>query len=116
MVAEGTITFLGQADNRVFVKFEDKGFSEYKGGQLELLEGSDLLLNELVTDVTLINEQILVSTLKSGIFSIQEMQIQAWEIPAQQFLKENRIHSLSRAGKSLDEKCFIVIFFRISIG
>lgn len=95
LIAEETITYLGQAANRGFVKFEGKGLLEYKNGEFVKLLGNELLLNELVTAVVSLDDQILVSTLKSGIFSIEEDQIKPWEIDAQQFLQENRIHSLT---------------------
>jgi len=99
VVAEEKITFLGEAGNRGFVKFEGEGLLEYKNGQFETLKGGELLVDELVTDVVLLEGQVLVSTLKAGIFSIKNAQIQPWEIAAQQFLQDNRIHSLTVVNK-----------------
>lgn len=81
-------------NDRLFVQDEIEGLLELKHGRLEKIQGNELLTRDRIGAIVGgPNNEIIIGTLKQGLFRLGEKGIEKWNIAANQVLEEANIFS-----------------------
>ncbi|MEZ5044479.1 MAG: triple tyrosine motif-containing protein [Saprospiraceae bacterium] len=90
--AKYKINFLGKANDRIFVQTEE-GIAEFKKNTFFPFRKVSKLKDFIITStIPLDDQKVLFTTLKNGIFTLDQDEIKPWNTPFNDFLKSNRIY------------------------
>ncbi len=84
------------AGNRIFVNEKNKGLSEYKDGQFNLVPQGDVLKNQSIRAIIPYKDVFLISTLEKGFFEFNEKGIYKKATPVDDFLDGKKVMSCVR--------------------
>jgi DNA-binding CsgD family transcriptional regulator/outer membrane protein assembly factor BamB len=87
------LTFMGQADGRLFTHVEGVGLMELKGKELQFLAAVPPGAGPLSGILPLSRDTILFTSLKGGILALAGGQLSPWRTSADDFLRLNRIYT-----------------------
>ncbi|MEN8119019.1 MAG: triple tyrosine motif-containing protein [Bacteroidota bacterium] len=80
-----------EIENRIFVKMQNKGITEFIDGEFRLIPDGSLLKNYSLRAVLPYNNKFLFVTLKDGLFLFDDQKIKKLNIPIDRFLKGKKI-------------------------
>ena len=87
------ISFIAKADSRVFVRIEGQGLKIRQNQGFTPLPGGELLSEKEVTGIwSLSSDTVMVSTLKSGLYVYDGIQVREQKTNSDAFYRENRIY------------------------
>ena len=85
--------FLGKTASKVYVQHVDGDLYEVSGTHLEKLDTRDVLNGTEITSIHELNEMLLITTLKGGLFKGKNGRINPWLIDKNEHLKTLQINT-----------------------
>ncbi|PLX12672.1 MAG: hypothetical protein C0597_12780 [Marinilabiliales bacterium] len=79
-------------NNEFYITERNKGLLKLRDEKLIPVKGGDIFNNDIWTMLPIDNNKILIGTLNHGLFILENEKVQKWNIPANNFLKQNQIY------------------------
>ena len=89
------LTFLGKANDELFIFSSHQGFKKFNGNDFIAIEGGDIFNGKQISAIIYRpNLGYLIGTFKSGVYIYDGEKIEFWNNPLQDFFIQNRLNTL----------------------
>ncbi|MFK8006890.1 MAG: triple tyrosine motif-containing protein [Saprospiraceae bacterium] len=92
---QGTINFISQINNKIYVQDYQSGLYSFSAGKLNKVSGSDFFTGKAIAAVVKTGNKDILGTAHDGFFEMTNDGFERWETDADDFLRANHIKNVT---------------------